>query len=182
MPRIKMTDAFIEEQYVKHERLLWERAWSFRQQTGEAAQDLMSVCRQVFMECIRLWRPARGKLSVLLWISCTRRLITHSRKLRRDPCFLPPTMPVVEESIIEPNLPQPDYEAGFRDLLRSLGQEARVVVEVILGAPEELARELCYPTKQKRAIEAVCARRGLTKHFARKGMKELETRLQEEVI
>jgi hypothetical protein len=122
----------IDQTYQDHEKILWDRAWSFASSTGHPVEDLVSVGRSAFMRAWKGYDPGRGgAFGTLFYQVLNRELARYVGKYR------PSEREAPEEGSLFTN-PDPTSRMSVEELLAEVSREAREVLTLLIQAPAEI--------------------------------------------
>ena len=112
-------------------------AWSFHNTTNIDYNELFSEACLGYCEAIRSFNPARGKLSVWIWIVMTNQLKTYISKEKRNQST------TLSETHIELTTSQPKtFEMFLSELPPNSQQLVNIVLKNLNEIPDELPPKL----------------------------------------
>ena len=132
--------------------------------------ELMGQAHLAFCIARDKWNPPRGKFSTIFTWWCRDQMGKAGRMLNHLP---------LDEALNEHDGTSPQASLEFQERLRSLGKEARAVVNMVLNSPHELAN-FTFRTSVKPSITTVRAyfrACGWTTYKVEKAFKEIRTML-----
>jgi hypothetical protein len=90
--------------------------------------DFLSLGHTVFMDTLDVWEPKKGSFSTLLTIKLRTGFIDYTRKF---------DVPVEQTAPDQLDERSPFDICSFKDMLSSMSEEAKEIVNIILDAPAE---------------------------------------------
>lgn len=133
-----------EEQALKKYNLMLHKiAWNFHNTTGVDVDDLFSEANLAFLHAFRTWDPKKGELGTRIWVMVTNRLKSYLRKQSSK------VLPVIDMDDLVFEDPRHEVEAkeSFDEILSSLSEEARDLVQIVLYSPGDFMRESARATR-----------------------------------
>ena len=172
MVRMKDADGVItNELYLKYEKLLNERCWSFFKTTGIPFEDLKSEANLIFCNSVGKFEPYRGfKFSTFLHWTLTNGLGNYVAKEFRAARFN--GKPVCPNLAI--NLPTQFDALSVDSIIKTLSQEAQAVFDILVSCPQELSDMVVQSSSAPCQI-----RKGLRKYLDRLGWPKKKIRQTE---
>jgi RNA polymerase sigma factor (sigma-70 family) len=120
--------------FKKYENMIRKIAWGLSHNQYEF-DELMSIGKIKFFECIQEYDPEVSELSTFVWVCCRNQMIIELNKLRRERNMLS----IEEEGFTEPTSFDPEERHQFlAELFSTLSQESQEVVSMVLKSPEEI--------------------------------------------
>ena len=142
-------------------------AWSYSYTTGLDINDLFSVAAIGYTKALNTFNSEKSCFSTWAWINMRQELNNHLAGMRSDP-----HAPRDYEEV------GPEEVTSFKEMLNSMGKEAREVCEIVFETPHEFIIQGRPKLSQGRLRDAL-RERGWSWPRIRKGMREVKQNLTE---
>ena len=140
-------------------------AWSYSYTTSLDIDDLFSVAAIGYTKALNTYNAERSRFSTWAWINMKHELNNHLAGMRPDP-----HTPRDCEEI------GPEETVSFKEMVSSMGKEAREVCEIVFESPHEFLIQGKPKLSQGRLRDAL-RERGWSWPKIRNGMREVKQTL-----
>ena len=146
--------------FLRYEKLLHKIAYSFHQTTGIELDDLFQEASLAYLEALKNYNPARGKITTYLWHCIHNHLKIYIDKNKRQPTLIS-FEDIKVNPVVVNNL-----------LFEKLSPEAYQIAKTILDCPRPfITRE---PDKAIKRVESVILSKGWSVQRVQTGINELK--------
>lgn len=116
--------------YADYEKMIYNLAHRFNRTTGIELDELIALGNMKFVDCQKNYDPMLAAYSTYLTIQIKGMFLEMSRKRNNYPIHIPDVeianKPIAEEMLF------------FKEILRELSDDAKVVIDIVFNTPREL--------------------------------------------
>ena len=129
--------------YKNYEKMVNKLAYSWNKTTQIDIETLKAEANVIFVECLNIYNPDKGRFSTLLYLKICNRfknlIIKRNapKRNRIDFEFL--------EAIYPSDNYNPEKRCIFKNLISNMSKEAKELITIVLDAPADLVEMLPLP-------------------------------------
>jgi len=151
-------------------------AWSYSYTTSLDIDDLFSIAAIGYTKALNTYDAERSCFSTWAWINMKQELNNHLAGIRPDPHTVAACVKGVTPHDCEEI--GPEETVSFKEMVSSMGKEAREVCEIIFESPHEFLIQGKPKLSQGRLRDAL-RERGWSWPKIRNGMREVKQTLMQ---
>ena len=141
-------------------QLIKKIAWTFHTSTGLELDDLIAQGYLIYLEKLKNWDPARGKITTFMWHSLHSNLINYANSQRKH---------------YHPSKADPDYDIvkEKKYYFEDINEEGHTIAKIVLSRPSTF--DLAKKENVEKKLYNILERRGWSKDKIQSGLDSLQT-------
>jgi len=144
----------MEAEYLKYQNMIAKKAWQWSNRTGWDFEDVMAEGNLVFCQSMATYNPALSAFSTYLFNSLQMHYgnMYNKMKVQKRSGFLTDF-----DDLKSSDGFNPEQQIIFQDMLEKLNDDAKVIINAILDAPEDLIKTARKPNGKYKLSRSILA-------------------------